>query len=115
MAAEAPMTHPRIRRTSLGLLILLMLPTAFGELGCAAATSLPIVRPASSVPLTDLAKLQLKAGTECLVKLSGGEQLRGACESNSQIGSKCGGGTTFAAPNGSAPFLTQTSSSWRES
>jgi hypothetical protein len=74
------MTHPLIRRTSLGLLILV----AVGESGCAAARPLPIVRPAHSAAVTDLADLQLQPGTQCLVGLAGGEKLRGKCESNSR-------------------------------
>ena len=75
------MSHLLIRRARLGLLILLI---AIGELGCAGSRPLPIVRPANAAPVTDLADLQLKPGTRCLVGLVGGEKLRGTCESNSR-------------------------------
>jgi hypothetical protein len=75
------MSHPLIRRAGLELLILLF---AVGESGCAAARPLPLVRPANSATVANLADLQLAAGTQCLVGLSGGGQLRGTCESNSR-------------------------------
>ena len=74
------MSHILIRRAGLGLLILLF---AVGESGCAAARPLPLVRPANSAVVTNLADLQLQPGTQCLVGLVGGERLRGTCESNS--------------------------------
>ena len=74
------MTQLLIRRTGLGLFILLI---AAGESGCAAARPLPLVRPANSAAVTNLADLRLEPGTQCLVGLIGGGKLRGTCESNS--------------------------------
>ena len=74
------MSHLLIRGASSAFLLLLI---AFGESGCAAARPLPLVRPANSAAVTDLADLQLQPGTHCLVGLAGGETLRGTCESNS--------------------------------
>jgi hypothetical protein len=81
MGAEAPMSHLLIRRVVFGLPILLI---AVGESGCAAARPLPLVRPANSAAVTNLADVQLQPGTQCLVGLTGGEKLRGTCESNSR-------------------------------
>ena len=74
------MSHFLIRRARLGFLILLV---ALSESGCAGARPLPIVRPASSAAVTNLADLRLEPGTQCLVGLLGGGKLRGTCESNS--------------------------------
>ena len=60
-----------IRRAGLGLLALLI---AVGESGCAAARPLPLVRPANSAVVTNLADLQLQPGIQCLVGLAGGEK-----------------------------------------
>ena len=75
------MSHLLIRRAGFWFLIVLI---GVGGSGCAAARPLPIVRPANSAPVTNLADLQLAPGTQCLVGLSGGGQLRGTCESNSR-------------------------------
>jgi hypothetical protein len=75
------MSHLLIRRAGLWFLIVLI---GVGGSGCAAARPLPVVRPANSAPVTNLANLQLAPGTQCLVGLSGGGQLRGTCESNSR-------------------------------
>lgn len=74
------MSHFLIRRARLGFLILLV---ALSESGCAGARPLPIVRPASSATVTNLADLRLEPGTQCLVGLLGGGKLRGTCEGNS--------------------------------
>jgi hypothetical protein len=75
------MAHLLIRRAGLWFLIVLI---GVGGSGCAAARPMPIVRPANSAPVNNLADLQLAPGTQCLVGLSGGGQLRGTCESNSR-------------------------------